>query len=205
MRWSCAALLTSLTLGLAHAQDDAPPPPAPEPLALSTDANTVRMVPLQPGQLPDLSVGGVLHPTCGKGVDPKAPCGLRWLPNGDLLVRRNGTIQDGYSRFSRDARGRMRERAVGAWPGRHGPELDPRRRRELSISALPRPLARRRRGRPQRRPPRRPAPDAQGPARATPPSNTGSPSASSTGPSTSAAPPCESSTASGRPSSTWPT
>jgi hypothetical protein len=115
--WLVVAVL-SLGLGLASAEDEDGEdlPPRPEPLALSTDADTVRLVPLVPGQLPDLERGGVIRPSCGQGVDPAKPAHLRWLPCGDLLVRRGGTQADGYSRFARDPHGRMVEGAVGEWP-----------------------------------------------------------------------------------------
>ena len=118
-----ALALFALAAGAALLRaQETPPAPRPRkrgaeitPLAYSTDASTVRLVPLRQGKLPDLSKGDVIKPTCGRGVNPKTPCEVHWLPEGDLLVIRRGQT-DGFQRYGRNAQGRMEELAQGTWP-----------------------------------------------------------------------------------------
>jgi len=114
---TCAWILITATAALGGDEGKGRGPQRPlDPFMLySTDASSLRVVPLQHGELPDLTKGTLLRPRCGKGVDPRSPVQGVILHEGAILAIRSGN-EPGYSRFENDDLGQWREVAVAAWP-----------------------------------------------------------------------------------------
>jgi FG-GAP-like repeat len=95
-------------------EDQRPPPAAPDFFMLySPDAETIRVVPLVHGDLPDLEVGEVLTTTCGDRVDPDAPVRLTVMGDGGFVAFRG----QAYARFLPNRMRDLVEVYAGSWSG----------------------------------------------------------------------------------------